>query len=145
MIAAGRERASAAASVPIHEVIEVLDRVAAVWADPEHPLRKTAQRELPGLIGFSPEMVEKGLDVVAELCRHDATEARLFGEIGELAVMDGWVARNDLGYDLRAIPRGVVVHLAAGNVFVGAVDSLLAGILTKNANILKMSHVDPVF
>jgi len=145
MIATGRERASAAASVPIHEIIEVLERVADVWSDPEHPLRRTAQRELPGLIGFSPEMVEKGLDVVAELCRHDATEARLFGEIGELAVMDGWVARVDLGYDLRAIPRGVVIHLAAGNVFVGAVDSLLAGILTKNANILKMSHVDPVF
>ncbi|HOY68081.1 MAG TPA: acyl-CoA reductase [Candidatus Ozemobacteraceae bacterium] len=145
LLAAARERAAAAASVPIHRVVEILDRVAGVWADPAHPLRVKAQRELPGIIGFSPEMVSKGLDVVAGLCRHDATEARIYGEIGELAVMDDWVTRVDLGYDLRAVPRGVILHLAAGNVFVGAVDSLLAGILTKNANILKMSHADPLF
>ncbi|HNW34346.1 MAG TPA: acyl-CoA reductase, partial [Candidatus Ozemobacteraceae bacterium] len=145
LLSSARERAAAVATVPIPEIVEILDRVSAVWADEGHPLRKAAQQELPPLIGFSPEMVSKGLDVVSSLCRRDATEARLSGEIGELQVMDTWVSRPDLGYDLRAVPRGVVLHLAAGNVFVGAVDSLLAGILTKNANILKMSHVDQVF
>ncbi|MBP7635937.1 hypothetical protein KBA41_17365, partial [Candidatus Ozemobacteraceae bacterium] len=38
LLATARERAVAAASVPVHEIIEVLDRVAGVWADPEHPL-----------------------------------------------------------------------------------------------------------
>lgn len=145
LLASARERAAAVAAVPIHEIIETLDRVASVWGDKQHPLRRMAQKELPGLIGFSPEMVSKGLDVVSGLCRHHTTEARIYGEIGELAVMDDWVARVDLGYDLRTVPRGVVLHLAAGNVFVGAVDSLLAGILTKNANILKMSSADQLF
>lgn len=145
LLVLARERSAAIATVPVRKIIEVLDRVAAVWAGENHPLRRAAQQALPDLIGFSPEMVAKGLDVVSALCRRHTTEARISGEIGELALLDTWVTRTDLGYDLRAVPRGVVLHLAAGNVFVGAVDSLLAGILTKNANILKMSHVDQVF
>ncbi|MBI2267682.1 MAG: AMP-binding protein, partial [Armatimonadetes bacterium] len=39
----------------------------------------------------------------------------------------------------------VVAHIAAGNVFVGACDSLAMGLLTKNACILKISSADSLF
>ncbi|MBI3038597.1 CoF synthetase, partial [bacterium] len=60
-------------------------------------------------------------------------------------LLDRWVRRLELNHDLMAIPRGQVLHISAGNVFVGAVDSLVSGIITKNVNLLKMSGSDPVF
>ena len=40
---------------------------------------------------------------------------------------------------------GLVCHIAAGNTFLGAIDSLLYGIITKNINIVKMSANDSFF
>ncbi|MGN1212304.1 MAG: acyl-CoA reductase, partial [Candidatus Cryptobacteroides sp.] len=46
---------------------------------------------------------------------------------------------------VKAEPSGIISHVSAGNVFVGAVDTLVQGLVTKNVNILKMSSADPVF
>src|SRR5690606_20146414 len=40
---------------------------------------------------------------------------------------------------------GVLVHISAGNVFLGCIDSLLMGFLTKNINVLKLSSQNHVF
>jgi phenylacetate-coenzyme A ligase PaaK-like adenylate-forming protein len=134
-----------AAQVSIADLLTVLGRVSRLWANPEHPLRRRAERELPGQIAFSPAMVEEGLKAVVHLCSRRSLEQRMAGELGTPAALDGWVPRPGSRFDLRAVPRGPVLHLAAGNVFVGAVDSLVSGIVTKNANVLKMSHADPLF
>ncbi|MCX6272376.1 MAG: hypothetical protein NTU44_14415, partial [Bacteroidetes bacterium] len=42
-------------------------------------------------------------------------------------------------------PKGVVTHIAAGNIFLGSVGSLIQGIITKNINILKASSRDFLF
>ena len=42
-------------------------------------------------------------------------------------------------------PLGAVLHVLAGNVFVGAAGSLVEGLLTRNVNILKMSSSEGVF
>ncbi|NLI80001.1 MAG: AMP-binding protein [Candidatus Riflebacteria bacterium] len=145
VLAAARAAAQRAAAAPVDGILEVLHRVGRRWADPAYPLRQKAQEDLPGQIGFSPEMVREGLDVVAALCSREGLERRLTGELGGKRFLAGWQERPGLDHDLRAVPRGVVVHLAAGNVFVGAVDSLVAGIITGNANLLKMSRADPLF
>ncbi|GAB4275916.1 MAG: hypothetical protein Kow0029_17390 [Candidatus Rifleibacteriota bacterium] len=140
-----QDHALAAAKPDVECVLDVLQRVSECWEDPGYHLRKKAARYLPDLTGFSTEMVNEGFKVVASICRRENLEKRLAGELGDKRLLDGWVPRPHLNYDLRAIPRGIIVHLSAGNVFVGAVDSLVSGIITKNANILKMSRVDPVF
>ena len=139
------EKAVLAAEPDIACIIDILDRVGQSWADPDYHLRRQAAKLLPGLTLFSPAMIEEGFAVVSSICRRPSLEKRLVGELGELAVLDRGIARPHHGYMLRAVPRGVLLHLTAGNVFVGAVDSLVSGIITKNANILKMSRVDPVF
>ena len=145
LIAEAKERAEIVSHPDINCILDVLEAVADCWADPEYHLRKKAQEVLPGLIDFSAEMVEAGLNVVSHICRKENLEKRLSGELGGMHVLNRWQAKPHLGFDLLAKPRGVLLHLTAGNVFVGAVDSLVSGIITKNVNILKMSRVDTFF
>ncbi|MGM0600744.1 MAG: acyl-CoA reductase [Candidatus Rifleibacteriota bacterium] len=126
-------------------IIEVLQRVADCWADPDYHYRKKAMRILPSLLNFSHEMVEEGFEVIASICSQESILKRLSGELGSQNILDDWIARPHHGFEVKALPKGVLLHLTAGNVFVGAVDSLVSGIITKNANILKMSRVDSVF
>lgn len=129
----------------ISQIIDVLQAVSKSWADPEYHLRKKAAKILPELIDFSPKMIEQGFEVISHICSKSSIQKRIEGEIGSLTVLDGFVDKPELATEITARPQGVLLHLTAGNVFVGAVDSLLCGIVTKNVNILKMSRVDPVF
>ena len=126
-------------------ILEILDSVSKAWADPEYHLRKKAVEFLPSLTSFSQEMIEEGLNVVSAICARKNLEKRISGEIGSLEALNDGEERPHHNYRLKAKPRGIILHLSAGNVFVGAVDSLISGIITKNVNILKMSGADPVF
>lgn len=145
VIAEAAEKAVLAREPDISCILDILDRVSHAWADPEYHLRKEAARILPDLTLFSPQMIEEGFAVVSAICRRTNLEKRLRGEFGSMEVLDQGQEKPHHNYRLLARGRGVLLHLTAGNVFVGAVDSLVSGIITKNANILKMSRVDPVF
>lgn len=145
MLAEAEDHAQAAAKPDIECMLDVMQRVSLCWQDPTYPLRRKAAAVLPSLTSFSSEMIEEGFAVVSAICRRDNLEKRIRGELGCIGVLNSWVPRPDFNHDLQAVPHGILLHLTAGNVFVGAVDSLIGGIITKNANILKMSRVDPVF
>lgn len=145
LILSANDHAHLVRRVDINCILDILESVADCWADPNYHLRKLAMKLLPGMIAFSPKMVDEGLNVVSMICRREGLEKRLSGELGSIKILDEWVKKTALGYDLKAVPRGVLLHLTAGNVFVGAVDSLVSGIITKNVNILKMSRIDPIF
>jgi phenylacetate-coenzyme A ligase PaaK-like adenylate-forming protein len=140
-VCAGRRSADA----DIESILDVLDRVAVAWADPDYHLRRKASLILPDLTSFSSQMVDQGFAVISAICSRKNLEKRIKGELGSLAVLGDGEELPHLQYRLLAIGGKTLLHLTAGNVFVGAVDSLVAGIITKNANILKMSRVDPVF
>ncbi|MEW6277696.1 MAG: aldehyde dehydrogenase family protein, partial [Candidatus Eremiobacterota bacterium] len=143
------ERARAAqprlGDVPVLEIVDLLDRASRLWARPRYEGRRLALEHLPALVGFSRPMVEKGLDALVSMLSHHSLTAKLRYEMGMPEVLDHWVWRGGyLGY-LRTLPLGVVVHVSPGNVFLGAVDSLAHGLLSKNANVLKASSADPFF
>lgn len=140
-----RSAQQAMTDIPLATLFDVLDKVGAAWQRPDYPLRRQAAALLPDLLSFSPAMVEAGLDIVGHLCRRETLEQRLSGEFAFPEALDRWWPRPELGHEVRALPCGPVLHLAAGNVFLSAVDSLVSGITTKNANVLKMSRVDPLF
>lgn len=129
----------------VREILDILDRCGRLWRDPNYALRREVVRELPSVVGFSPEMVERGLDELARLLDRSELQFKLRYDLGRSARLDGWVWRK--GYDgyIRAVPLGVVTHVSPGNVFLGAADSLVHGILTKNINIVKVSKGDPLF
>ncbi len=131
--------------VPLVAILTVLDRVSRRLADPEDPYRQEALRLLPDLIGFTPEMIGAGIDTLCSILQRENLETRLQCDLGNASFMDEYVYHDDFKGYMRAMPLGVIAHVAAGNVFVGAVDSLIQGILTKNISLLKLSSNDPVF
>ncbi|MEK9145654.1 MAG: acyl-CoA reductase, partial [Elusimicrobiota bacterium] len=83
----------------------------------------------------SPAMVRLGLEELAWTLEPEMLRRKLDCEL------PGW---DGLGA-CRWEPLGVVLHVLAGNVFVGAAGSLVEGLLTRNVNILKMSSSEGAF
>lgn len=131
--------------IPINKIIQILDKVSKAWANRNYYLRKKALQELPIILGYSKEMVEAGLEVISNLCSKENIIKRINSEIFSTELFENWHSRTLNDFDIIAVPKGILVHISAGNVFVGAIDSLVSGIITKNVNILKMSNADPYF
>lgn len=131
--------------VPIREILDILDRAGRLWRNPNYPLRREVVEKLPSVVGFGPEMVERGLDELARLLDRSELQFKLRYDLGRAATLDGWVWRKGYEGYIRAVPLGVVTHVSPGNVFLGAADSLVHGLLTKNINLVKVSKGDPLF
>jgi phenylacetate-coenzyme A ligase PaaK-like adenylate-forming protein len=133
------------AVIPIVKIAEVLDRVRHKLSDPDNPVRKQILTIMPDLIHFSPEMVNSGIEAICENIKYDSIMKRLAVDLENPAYIEDFTYNNNFKGYIKAAPQGVLAHVSAGNVFVGAVDTLIQGIITKNVNILKMSSFDPVF
>jgi len=133
------------AEVPIEKIAHVLDEAGKKLDDVNHPVYRKTLEIMPSQINFSKEMVVAGLAAVQELLRFDNIIKRLNIDLGSASYLDTFTYHNKFDGFIKAIPHGIAVHISAGNVFVGAVDTIVQGIITKNVNILKMSSFDPVF
>ncbi|MDO8804043.1 MAG: acyl-CoA reductase, partial [Elusimicrobiota bacterium] len=101
--------------------------------------RKAALAHLKEHITFSGPVIEKSLDVIPEILDRQELNRRLQMELFIPYALEAPVERR--GYEglIRAMPKGVVLHVGAGNVFLGILDSMVMGFLTKNVNIVKLS------
>jgi phenylacetate-CoA ligase len=133
------------AAYPADRLYRLLAAVRARWLDPDYGPRREAERALPDATGFSPAMVALGMDAVcwtldpANLKRKVDTEFRGIPRQADYAHVER------TGTLLRWHPLGIVLHVLAGNVFVGAAGSLVEGLLTGNVNVLKVSSQEKVF
>lgn len=131
--------------VPVTRILEILDQVSRLWRDPAYPGRQAAVRHLPEVIGFSPAMIGEALDALADVMRRESLERTLRFELADLEKLDGWRYLPSYQGYLHSQALGVVLHVSAGNVFVGAADSLVHGLVTRNASLVKVSRADPLF
>ena len=131
--------------VATREILDILDRAGRLWRNPNYHGRQKAVEKLPSVVGFSPQMVERGLEELARLLDRSELQRKLRYDLGRSARLDGWVWRKGYNGYIRAVPLGVVTHVSPGNVFLGAADSLVHGLLTKNINLVKVSQGDPLF
>ena len=131
--------------VDLEEILNLLDKLSDLWSDENYKYRKIALKEVPDRIGFSPEMVNAGIEVMVDLLKKQNLLTRLNCDLGSASFLKQWTLDKEFKGYIKAQPLGVVAHISAGNVFVGGVDSLIQGIVTKNINIMKMSTVDPIF
>ncbi|MDD4005028.1 MAG: acyl-CoA reductase [Elusimicrobiaceae bacterium] len=131
--------APAAAAVPPAYIIDVLVRAGALFGAKNGAWRAAAREHLKETIPFSEPMTELTLDIIPHMLARGELERRLALELVVPPDPDGFAARP--GYDgvIKVVPKGVVLHVGAGNVFLGVVDSLVLGILTRNVNIVKTS------
>jgi len=130
---------------PLDKILDIFGKMSEKWADPEYRLRKLALEQLPEETGFSAEMIELGLK---ELCwtfdptvlrKKIATELRGIPQTG--AGSYNYSTRTEFNWR----PLGTVLHVLSGNVFLVAAGSLVEGLLTGNATILKMSSCEKLF
>jgi phenylacetate-coenzyme A ligase PaaK-like adenylate-forming protein len=145
MMEEARLRQKALRRIRLESIVDILVSAGKLWNDSSHYLRCRAMEYMPALTGFHRSMVEKALDAMASLLTRESLELKVERELGDPALLDRWSGTEGSGLSVMAGPLGTVLHVSAGNVFVGAVDSLVAGFLTKNVNILKCSGADPLF
>ncbi|HBN09375.1 MAG TPA: hypothetical protein DD435_12240 [Cyanobacteria bacterium UBA8530] len=131
--------------IPVSTIIGALERAGRKWADEEYPGRREALEKLPGLIGFSRGMVEKGLGYISEALKRENTERELELQLGSREYLDRFLYEKKYDGLLKAEPHGLLLHVSAGNVFVGAALNICNGLLTKNVNLIKLSSQDPLF
>lgn len=126
------------ASVPREYIVDTLEKAGRLFAK-GGKYRRAALSHLKEHIAFSQPVIEKSLDVIPELLDRQAMNKRLSMELFIPYALEAPVERR--GYDglVRLMPRGVALHVGAGNVFLGILDSMVIGLLTKNVNIVKLS------
>ncbi len=128
---------------PIDDIIGLLERTGRRFADKDSLFYKEIQEKLPALIDYSPKMVEKGLEMIPAMLSYESLSGRLHF-LKDYHCLDQPVYQVHTLLS-RAVPAGLVSHIAAGNVFLGSIDSLIYGIITKNLNLLKVSKQDFLF
>ncbi|MFA5161078.1 MAG: acyl-CoA reductase [Elusimicrobiales bacterium] len=135
-LAAGK-RLPAMRQVPVEYILDTLHATGRLYADKNSLWYKRAFRQVAAASGFSRETVEISLSLLPKLLDKSEMSRRLRLELFLPNALDACISRA--GYDglVTAAPRGVALHIGAGNVFLGILDSLVMGMLTRNVNIVK--------
>lgn len=111
---------------PIDRIIEILNEFALHLMNRRQPIHH--------------HFPVAGLAYIADWCRATNLTRLLENTFSNRLVLDGYIDsefREDRSY--RALPRGLVTHWMAGNVPTLGFLSLVQGILTKNANLIKVA------
>jgi len=133
------------AKLKVDTIVNIFDKVSNAWRDENYKYRKEALKFLPPRIGFSKEMIAEGIKTMCSLLSRDGMLTRLNSDLGDKDYLNKWTYNHSFRGYIKTEPLGVVTHVSAGNVFVGGVDSLIQGLVSKNVNLMKMSTVDRFF
>lgn len=123
----------------LDEIICVLEKVGELFSDKNSYYYKLSLNDLIDNVKFSKQMIEETLNIVPQILSRQSIEKRLEMELFISNSLDEIVERKNYNGYIKAYPYGVIFHVGAGNVFIGILDSLVMGILTKNVNIVKIS------
>lgn len=138
LLGQARLRVALLANTPMEAIISLLDRLGQTWSEGS-PNWQQAYEMTRDEVPFSDAMLKYSLGIIPELLRAANVRARLQGDFRNPQVLDQFVSSHSFKGRERAFPLGVLLHVSAGNVFLGAIDSLLMGFLTKNVSIVKLS------
>ncbi len=124
-------------------LIETISGLAASWLDREYPFRKLALTSGPSAAGFSGPTLGQGLDSFFAQLTRENIEKWIVQDLGHGRRMDEFTAtKTELELNRAALVRGpeFMVHVAAGNIPVPSLASLIAGLLLRSAQFLKCGH-----
>jgi len=145
LLRTAEERREEMARYPTDKVLRLMERLKALWCDEKYKPRVDLERILPELTGFSPEMVKKGFLELSILFDGDLFERKLRTELRGITKGAFWRYDSEHSTAYAWHPLGTVLHILSGNVFVVAAGSLVAGLITGNVNIFKMSSEERLF
>lgn len=140
-----RSHTEAIRNMPVSYILDILDRVGRKFEDTSSTLYKDVVERMNRQLGWSEEMVKQGIVTISDILTQKHLQDRIEADMDNMCYLDEFTYNKAFKGMVKAEPYGVVSHVSAGNVFVGAVDTLVQGLITKNVNILKMSSADPLF
>jgi hypothetical protein len=138
---AARERLG---TLRVSEIIDVVDRAVARLLDPADPYRQQADRLLPVITGYDPEMVRLGLASYLKTFRAPQLHRFVAEDFANPKVLDEFQPAAK-GGAVKAFGPGLLVHNWAGNVPGLPLWSLVCGLLVKAGNIGKVPSAEPLF
>ena len=112
-------------SLSIYDLVKFFDKLSHLWGDRSHPVQtRFGTTGLNFLLYWFRE--NNILDVLNTSLR------------GNCEVMDDFCNIPGTNHNVMAYPRGIICHWLAGNIPMLGMLSLCQGILTKNANVIKV-------
>ena len=126
------------------EIIQTLEDFSKLWTEDS----RLFQEALPTLIkdsGFAREEVVATLKLLPQILKRESLESRVKAEFTNENVLNRFCKLPHFGGLVKAVPKGILLHVTAGNVFLSSIDSLIMGFLTKNISILKVSSSNQFF
>ncbi|MFZ4712487.1 MAG: acyl-CoA reductase [Bacteriovoracaceae bacterium] len=130
--------------IPIEEILDILHLTGQSWIKGKGYYEE-ALTELKNELSFSPSMIELALAIIPTLLNKENLRLRLESEFGQLTLLDKKENSHRFLGSLKVSPMGIVTHVTAGNVFLGFLDSLIMGLITKNISIVKLSQGNQSF
>ena len=134
-------RVKGLACLPVHRVVDAVDRVARRFVDPSDGLRRVALQTMASYGGYSPPMAEAVLDGMARGWTEQNLNGLLESEFHDPGVLDGFkpAAKGQAakGRKGRALGYPLTFHLGAGTVPGVSTTSVIRALLVKSAVFLK--------
>ena len=142
------------APIKLEKSLKPIDKIDTIFKELKNNQKWLADQPTEAIIGLinlarkqwltSPKLEkyrDTGLNFLHDWCDPARLSALLNSSLkGHAGHMDSFIPREDISHSsLKALPRGIVSHWLSGNVPLLGMFALIQSILTKNANILKVS------
>lgn len=133
------------AKLPVYEIIRTIDKVVALWRDPNYPPRQQAEALLPTITGYSSQMITQTLNELALMLREEDLKLLLEEELGDPLFLDQFRPRRKSTGMCKAYGPRLTTAVFAGNVPGLPVANIVYALLMKSAILGKSASEEPLF
>jgi hypothetical protein len=140
-----QEAGRALRDTPIAEIVASIDRVAESWSRHDFPLRAAARQTIEVATGMSAQAIDVSLDLELRNYRSASLLRALRRELGDPAMLDGFVRDGELGGAVRALGPHLTLVVCTGNVPGLPALPLVRALLAKSPVIVKVASGEPSF
>jgi hypothetical protein len=129
----------------VREIVDVLDRAAALWLDAAYPPRQDTVDEIAFITSFSPEMVAHAIEEEQVSSRGPHLLEALRSELGDPEFLDRFRPNRRLGGFSRAIGPELVGAIFSSNIPALPHLEIMRSLLLKAACLGRVSAGEPIF
>lgn len=128
----------------VHQIVDSIDAAVHLWLDRSYLQRREAERILPLITGYDPDMVRLGLTQYLKRFRRPELLRLLDDELGNPLFLDEFRPRRNGGF-AKAFGPELTTHVWAGNVPGLPLWSLVNALLVKSGSLGKVASGEPFF
>lgn len=136
-------RACYLAERPTNSLLKLLHDLGENWLDDAFPFRRFALEHGPAATGFSPSVLQHGLDQFFRQLNGESLTAFLQQDLGDANRLDAFVQSGpELKTDRRSLAHGpaLITHVTAGTLPSSALQSMTIGLLARSAQFVKCAR-----